>query len=317
MVEAPVVEAPAVEAPVVEAPAVKRPGEEARRLAARLATSLEGWPPRTAAGVAFVLVVAVGTAQALLGFELSLISLYAVPVALAAWASTPRTAYTLAAVSVALPTPFAVLAGEPIGGPFIWSVLSNFILLGIIVILLTTLRRRLSDEAAFVATDTLTGLLNRGSFITRLDAELARADRYGRAFTLAYVDLDNFKAVNDLEGHDTGDELLRRVADVLRSSTRQTDVVGRLGGDEFAAVLPETTGGATGSVLENLRKQLIRTMAKGGWPVTFSIGVVTFEAPIDTSRLALQLADAAMYSVKRSGKDGIHYVVWDGEPGPS
>ena len=70
-------------------------------------------------------------------------------------------------------------------------------------------------------------------------------------------------------------------------------------------------------MLENLRKQLIRAMAEGGWPVTFSIGAATFEAPIDTSREALQVADAAMYSVKRSGKDGIRYVVWDGEPGPS
>ena len=280
----------------------------------RLAASLQGWPPRTAARVAFGLVVAVGTAEALSGFEVSLLSLYAVPVALAAWAVTPRTAYTLAAVAVTLPTPFAALAGEPIGWAVIWSVLSNFVLLGIIVMLLTTLRRRLSDEAAFVATDTLTGLLNRGSFIAQLDAELTRAARYGRAFTLAYVDLDNFKAVNDLEGHDAGDELLRRIADALRSSTRQTDVLGRLGGDEFAAVLPEITGGATGSVLENLRKQLSRAMAKGGWPVTFSIGAVTFETPIDTSREALRVADAAMYAVKRSGKDGIHHLVWDGDP---
>ena len=280
----------------------------------RLAASLQGWPPRAAAQAAFGLVVAVGTAEALSGFEVSLLLLYAVPVALAAWAVTPRTAYTLAAVAVTLPTPFAALAGEPIGWAVIWSVLSNFILLGIIVMLLTTLRRRLSDEAAFVATDTLTGLLNRGSFIAQLDAELTRAARYGRAFTLAYVDLDNFKAVNDLEGHDAGDELLRRTADALRSSTRQTDVLGRLGGDEFAAVLPEITGGATGSVLENLRKQLIRAMEKGGWPVTFSIGAVTFETPIDTSREALRVADEAMYAVKRSGKDGIHHSVWDGDP---
>ena len=267
--------------------------------------------------MAFGLVVAVGTAEASSGFQLSPLSLYAAPVALAAWAATPRTAYALAAVAAILPTPVSALAGQPIGWAAVWSVFSNFALLGIIVMLLTTLKRRLSDEAAFVATDTLTGLLSRGSFLEQLDAELSRAARYGRAFTLAYVDLDNFKAVNDLEGHDAGDELLRRVADTLRSSTRQTDVLGRLGGDEFAAVLPETTGGATGSVLENLRKQLIRTMTKRGWPVTVSIGAVTFEVPIDTSREALQVADVAMDSVKRSGKDGIHHVVWDGDPLPS
>ena len=176
------------------------------------------------------LVAALGTVEASSAFETSLLALYAVPIALAAWAATPRTAYTLAAVAVMLPTPFSVLAGEPIGWAVVWSVSSNFLLLGIIVMMLVTLKRRLSDEAAFVATDTLTGLLNRGSFIVRLDAELARAARYGRAFTLAYIDLDDFKAVNDLEGHDAGDELLRRAADAIRSSTRQTDVLGRLGG---------------------------------------------------------------------------------------
>ena len=163
-------------------------------------------------------------------------------------------------------------------------------------------------------TDSLTGLLNHGSFIAQLDAEFARAERYRRAFTLAYIDLDNFKAVNDLEGHGSGDELLCRVADALRSSTRQTDGLGRLGGDEFAAVLPEITGGATVSVIQNLHKQLNRAMHKGGWPVTFSIGAVTFEVPVDTSREALGIADAAMYSVKRYGKDGIRHVVWDGDP---
>ena len=284
------------------------------RVGAGLIAHLESWPPKTAARVALALVFAVGAAEISSGFEPSLLSLYAIPVALAAWAASPRTAYGLAAVAVILPTPFSVLAGEPIGGAITWSVLSDFVLLGIIVMLLVTLRRRLTDEATFAATDTLTGLLSRGSFIARLDGELSRAARYGRAFTLAYVDLDNFKAVNDLEGHDAGDELLRRTADALRSSTRQTDILGRLGGDEFAAVLPEITGGATGSVLENLRKQLIRAMAKGGWPVTFSIGAVTFETPIGTSREALRVADEAMYTVKRSGKDGIHHLLWDGDP---
>ena len=298
----------------VEDSLVERSSDAAHRVTAGLASFLEGLPSRTVARVSIGLVFAVGAVEISSGFGPSLLSLYVIPVALSAWAATPRTAYTLAAVAVILPTPFAAFAGEPIGWAVIWSVLSNFVLLGIIVMLLTTLRRRLSDEAVFVATDTLTGLLNRGSFIARLDAELTRAARYGRAFTLAYVDLDNFKAVNDLEGHDVGDELLRRTADALRSSTRQTDVLGRLGGDEFAAILPEISGGATGSVLENLRKQLVRAMAKGGWPVTFSIGAVTFETPIGTSREALRVADEAMYTVKRSGKDGIHHLLWDGDP---
>ena len=297
-----------------EGPSAKKPSDEALGITARLASFVSSWPSKAAARLAFGLVVAVGTAEALSRFETSLLALYTVPIALAAWASTPRIAYALALLAVTLPATIQAFAGEPIGWMVMWSVSYNFVLLGIIVMLISVLKNRLSDEADFAATDTLTGLLNRGSFIVRLDSELARAARYGRAFTLAYLDLDNFKVVNDSEGHDAGDELLRRVADALRSSTRQTDILGRLGGDEFAVVLPEIAGGATGSVLENLRKQLTRAMVKGGWPVTFSIGAVTFEGSIDTSREALQVADVAMYAVKRAGKDGIRHTVWDGVP---
>ena len=275
---------------------------------------MASWPPKIVGWVAFGLVVAVATAESSLGFETPLLVLYAVPIGLAAWVAAPSAAYVLAAIAAMLPTPFSVLAGEPVGWAVMWSIASNFVVLGIITMLFVTLKRRLSDEAAFVATDTLTGLPNRGSFMVQLDAELTLAARYGRAFTLAYIDLDNFKAVNDLEGHDVGDKLLCRVADALRSSTRQTDIIARLGGDEFAAVLPEIRGGATGAVLDNLRKQLSQAMENGGWPVTFSIGAVTFEAPVDTSREALQVADVAMYAVKHSGKDGIRHGVWDGEP---
>ena len=172
--------------------------DQARPFLARLADFLENWSSRTATWVALALVAAVGTAQMSAGADLSLFSLYTAPIALAAWAATPRVAYGVGAVAVTLQTLSSVLAGVPIGRGTIWNAVSDFVLLAIIVMLLTKLKSRLSDEAAFVATDSLTGLLNHGSFIAQLDAELARAERYGRAFTLAYIDLDNFKAVNDL-----------------------------------------------------------------------------------------------------------------------
>jgi diguanylate cyclase (GGDEF)-like protein len=300
----------------VEDSAVGEPSREVRRIAARLATLLERCSPAGGTRIAGVLVIAAVIIEVVSRLDVSLLFLYVAPVALAAWVATPRTAYALVFIAVSLPSLFSVLAGRPLGWGLLWSTSSDLALLGVIVLLLTVLKRRLSDEAAFAATDALTGLPNRGSFMARLDAEIARASRYGGTFALAYVDLDNFKAVNDLEGHDTGDELLRRTAHALQPSTRQTDVLGRLGGDEFAVILPETQGGATSSVLGNLLKQLIRAMAAGGWPVTFSIGAVTFEGPISASREALQVADEAMYSVKRSGKDGILHVVWDGDPLP-
>ncbi len=249
-----------------------------------------------------------------MGPTFSLLPLYAGPVVLAAWLARPGIAYAVAVLAALTLTGVPLLAGgadDP--GLILWNVASVAVLLLLVGGLTAGLTRRLKEEANFAATDTLTKLLNRGSFIARLDAELARSSRYGRAFTLAYIDLDHFKAVNDLEGHDAGDELLSRVADTLRSSTRQTDVLGRLGGDEFAALLPETTVEPAGSVLPKLQHSLAESMKKGGWPVTFSIGVVTFEVSVETSRDALRVADEAMYAVKRSGGNGIHHLVWDGD----
>ena len=95
--------------------------------------------------------------------------------------------------------------------------------------------------------------------------------------------------------------------------TRGSDVLGRLGGDEFAALLPETTFGPGKRVLEKLQTGLAAAMEEGRWPVNFSIGAVTFETAVESSREALRLTDGTMYAVKRAGKNGIQHAVWDGE----
>ncbi len=283
-------------------------------LRSRVRESLEGWPQRRVGQAGVGLLVVIAVLDLLVGPTFSLLPLYAGAVALVAWLARPGVAYALAVLAALTLTGVPLLADGAVDpGPILWNVASVALMLLLVGGLTATLTTRLKEEASFAAMDTLTKLMNRGSFIARLDAELARSSRYGRAFTLAYIDLDHFKAVNDLEGHDAGDELLSRVADTLRSSTRQTDVLGRLGGDEFAALLPETTVGSAGSVLQKLQDNLAESMKKGGWPVTFSIGVVTFEVSVETSRDALRVADEAMYVVKRSGRNGIHHLVWDGD----
>ena len=291
-----------------------QPLDPAGGLTSRIRESLEAWSEPRVGQVGVASIVVLGLADLVVGPTFSLLPLYAGPVALAAWLARPGVAYALAALAALTLTGVPLLSGETVDpGLILWNVASVAILLTLVAGLGSSLAKRLTEEANFAATDMLTELLNRGSFIARLDAELARSSRYGRAFTLAYIDLDHFKAVNDLEGHDAGDELLGMVADALRSSTRQTDVLGRLGGDEFAALLPETTVGPAGSVMEKLQGSLAEAMEKRGWPVTFNIGVVTFEVSVETSRDALRIADEAMYAVKRSGRNGIHHLVWDGD----
>lgn len=265
--------------------------------------------------VCIALLVLVGVVDSLMTANLSFWAIYLAPVGCAAWMEGSRAGYGMALVTAMGIVLIEIATGTGVMGPGVlaWNVLQSLAAYAAAAGTVGFLRERMEEGRRFASIDPLTSLPNRGSFIAALDAELSRSSRYGRAFTLAYLDLDNFKEVNDLEGHDSGDQLLKRVAETMRNVTRQSDVLGRLGGDEFAALLPETTFGAGRMVLEKLYKELGVAMEEGRWPVTFSIGAVTFEAPVDSSREALRLTDGTMYAVKRAGKDGIQHAVWDGE----
>lgn len=281
---------------------------------ARLLMLCRRLPDRRAVEAASALLILAVSVDIMIASEIAAWLFYLAPVAVMGWVGRRQWAYTtlVFAVGFSVLIEMFLTPTDPSGWLIVWNGVSLLILLGLPTAALTSLSERLGHEERYAAADALTGIRNRGSFAAKLDDELARTSRYGHAFTLAYIDLDGFKAVNDLQGHDTGDDLLRAVAASLRASTRQTDVLGRLGGDEFAILLPETTFGAGGAVLKKVRSKLLATMKRDDWPVTFSIGAVTFEAPVETSREALHVADNAMYQVKRAGKDGIRHLTWDG-----
>lgn len=152
--------------------------------------------------------------------------------------------------------------------------------------------------------DPLTRVLNARAFEDRLTQELQRMRRYKRPVSLLYLDLDNFKVLNDSRGHQTGDAVLRLVADAMRQAVRQADVVGRLGGDEFAVLLPETDGTLADAAAVRLAAGL-RGAFNGTPSVTASIGVVSvLNAEVDADAV-VGAADRAMYEAKRAGKDRV------------
>jgi diguanylate cyclase (GGDEF)-like protein len=176
----------------------------------------------------------------------------------------------------------------------------------------TQLNLVMQREKELARTDMLTGLANRRAFYEALQAERARTARYGRPMTLVYLDLDNFKRVNDTLGHAVGDDLLACVADLLRRTLRASDTVGRLGGDEFALLLPETTAQAAEALLQKLGSVLMDTMQAKQWPVTFSMGAAAFlDNPASVEEM-IRTADELMYSVKKSGKNRISVALMGG-----
>jgi diguanylate cyclase (GGDEF)-like protein len=158
-------------------------------------------------------------------------------------------------------------------------------------------------------TDGLTGVFNHRRFQEQLQAELLRSERHKRPMGVLMVDVDFFKKVNDAMGHPAGDELLRRLAEVLSADLRATDLIARYGGEEFAVILPETTKSEAMQVAERMR-QAVETRINSGertWPnkVTVSIGVATFPEDGKSGEQVLTSADQAMYVAKRQGRNRV------------
>ena len=253
----------------------------------------------------------IGVVDYLSGPELSFSVFYTVPIMLAAWYGGKKEGLVVAMVSAGI----WIIADLSSGTKYtmmlapVWNTLVRLAFFLIILRLLLIVQEKLALEESLADTDPLTSLANRRFFLEQLEREYARVRRYPEPFTIAYFDLDNFKYVNDTLGHDVGDELLKKVAQTLSTSVRASDFAARLGGDEFAVLFPVVKESAQ-QVLEKLQAELLAAMRERQWPVTFSIGAVTFSAVMDSSRDMIKKVDDLMYEVKKSGKNNIRHLVW-------
>ena len=194
-------------------------------------------------------------------------------------------------------------------GIWVANTIVQAISFAIVGLLISTLRAAVIRERELSRVDSLTSLLNARAFYDEAGRILALCRRKGGPVTVAYIDLDNFKAVNDRLGHRAGDDLLRTVADVLRTCIRPSDLSARLGGDEFSILLPEVGPHEAAATLERLRSLLADTVASSAGPVSASIGGVTFiTAPEDVEAM-VQQADSRMYAAKATGKNRVHLDV--------
>jgi diguanylate cyclase (GGDEF)-like protein len=174
-------------------------------------------------------------------------------------------------------------------------------------------RDMLTNEKILARTDPLTGAKNLRAFSELVEYDMLRSQRDRSPFSLAYLDLDNFKQVNDICGHSAGDELLTAIVSNIVANLRKTDVVGRLGGDEFAIFLPDTDQPSAQVVLQKVSQELTKLMVNAECPTTFSMGVLTCAGGIHSLDKLINYADTLMYEVKHSGKNNIRYATYPPE----
>lgn len=213
------------------------------------------------------------------------------------------------------------LAGFTLGqeGPGPGAVATRLGLLAATALVTTTVVVRAGRLRLLSTTDRLTGLASRTAFEQRLQEELGRARRYERPLTVALLDVDHFKRLNDAHGHAGGDLVLRVLAETLVAALRRTDTVARYGGEEFALILPETSPAAALGRIEALRRMVAATpidTGRGGGPVHVTVSVGVAGWPEDGADIGevLARADARLYEAKRRGRDRIVGPAGGGAP---
>lgn len=172
-----------------------------------------------------------------------------------------------------------------------------------------TERKQVEQEIhALAATDSLTGVANRRTFTELLEGEIVRARRYGTPLALVMYDIDHFKAVNDTHGHDVGDEVLKDITELVRTSIRAADVVARWGGEEFVILVPQSGIDGVLAMAEKLRAAIAGTTFGKAGTVTASFGVTVFSQQDDRASL-LKKADDALYKAKANGRNRVEAFI--------
>jgi len=279
---------------------------------ATCSASIAALPKWALIGLGLILIILIGALDYMTGTELSCAVFYLLPVVFVAWYGSARWGIFMSCISAVVWFIMNTVTQQALSTHLmvqVWNALTRLGSFLIVTKVLSLFRQALEREHALARTDILTGTFNSRAFHEMVEFERQRAQRYQHPLTMLYIDADNFKDVNDQWGHQTGDKVLQRIAETLKHSLRGTDVTARLGGDEFAVLLPEASPEAAQMTARKLRDRLLETMGQSNWPVTFSIGALTFIQPPDTVDAMIAEADMLMYAVKRDGKNALKYEI--------
>ena len=257
-----------------------------------------------------ILICIIGVADYLSGSEFAFSVFYVLPIAMITWGTNRRWGLVSSLISAFVWLAAESVTGQTYSSPLvpIWNSFIRLAFFAIITVLLSSLK----NSMELTRTDQLTTSINARYFYEILQMEIDRFQRSQRPFTIAYIDIDNFKSVNDRFGHPAGDQLLIQFANSIRKNIRKSDFIARLGGDEFALLFPETDQKSARIVFSKIQGILREEMQHKKWPVTFSVGIVTCKTAPKTTDQLIKLADALMYAAKNDGRNTVRYSEYDG-----
>lgn len=262
-----------------------------------------GWRRWATWAICLSAIFLLGVLRSAIDADFTFASLAILPVLAIAWIGGKWNGLFVAILAAAMWTVADIVSDRDFSTQWIpWTnAVTRLMTYSLVALLAAQVRLQFEREHKYATRDALTGLQNRRAFLDCGAAEVERSKRYSHPLAVIFLDLDDFKQLNDSRGHDAGDEALRATAGALRRALRSSDLVARLGGDEFAVLLPETGYEATVDAGRKIADAVNAALA-GFPPVKASIGLAWFGAADRLFPDMLKAADTLMYEVKESGK---------------
>lgn len=260
--------------------------------------------------VGFIFIGIIGLIDYLTGNDFGFSVFYVLPILLITWFTDQRFGFIVSLASAVAWLMADIAASQPYSFSFI-SIWNSFIRLAFFVII-AFLLSSLKHSLELARTDHLTTAINLRYFYDIVQMEMNRSKRNQHPFTIAYIDIDNFKAVNDGSGHAVGDQVLIALVNSVSKVIRKSDFIARLGGDEFAVLFPETDQEAARIIFSKIQSSFVEAVQQQNWPVTLSVGILTCRVSPQTTDELIRMADELMYLAKSDGKNTVKYSTYAG-----
>jgi diguanylate cyclase (GGDEF)-like protein len=276
----------------------------------RLLLALQTVPPLWAGAFVVGVLALVGVVDVVTGPDFPFSLFYILCAGAAAIRFRVLVSLLFASLDLAVWTAIAAVTGRPDPnlGIFFWTLSVRYLTLALLVFLVTKLQDVIAELSLHALKDPLTGASNRRHFDDFLERSIRVSRRYGRPLTIAYLDVDDFKAINDRLGHHRGDEVLTVLASRILQCLRPEDLLARLGGDEFVLVLPDSGYEAAREILARVFASVDEGFHAHGIEATLSMGALSFPLVPEDPAALLKAADTLLYQVKQQGKGALRHI---------